>query len=126
MIVDPATARDANIRAAVDRAISDLRNGTVSLNHWSGIGYGLGITPWGAHPGLARTDIGSGTGFVHNPLMFDRVEKTVIRSPFRARPKPIWFVGHRTAHRMAPRLSRFEATRNLLELPAIGALALRG
>jgi acyl-CoA reductase-like NAD-dependent aldehyde dehydrogenase len=126
VIVDPRTERDPAARPALDRAVAALRYGTVSLNHWSAVGYGLGITPWGAHPGHARTDIGSGTGFVHNPLMFDRVEKTVVRSPFRAFPKPIWFVGHRTAHRIAPRLIRLEATGSLAELPAIGALALRG
>ncbi len=126
LIVDPKTAHDPATRPALDRAISGLRYGTVSLNHWSAMGFGLGITPWGAHPGHARTNIGSGTGFVHNPMMFDRVEKTVIHSPFRAFPKPIWFVGHRTAHRIAPRLVRLEATGSLAELPAIGALALRG
>ncbi len=126
LIVDPRTARDAAVRPALARAVAELRYGTVSLNHWSAIGFGLGITPWGAHPGHTRADIGSGTGFVHNPLMFERVEKTVIRSWFRAFPKPIWFVGHRTAHRIAPHLVRHEATGSLTGLPAVGALALRG
>ena len=126
LIVDPRTARDPALRPALARAVADLRYGTVSLNHWSAIGYGLGITPWGAYPGHTRTDIGSGVGFVHNPLMFDRVEKTVVRSWFRAFPKPIWFAGHRTAHRIAPHLVRHEVTGSLRGLPAIGALALRG
>ncbi len=126
LIVDPRTARDPALRPALARAVADLRYGTVSLNHWSAIGYGLGITPWGAYPGHTRTDIGSGVGFVHNPLMFDRVEKTVVRSWFRAFPKPIWFAGHRTAHRIMPHLVRHEVTGSLRGLPAIGALALRG
>ncbi len=120
------TAQDPLVRPALDRAIELLRYGTVSLNHWSAIGYGLGITPWGAHPGHARTDIGSGIGFVHNPLMFERVEKTVVRSPFRAFPKPMWFIGHRTAHRVVPHLIRFEADRNPAHLVPVAALALRG
>ncbi len=126
LIVDPRTERDSAVRPDLDRAIAGLRYGTVSLNHWSAIGYGLGITPWGAHPGHARTDIGSGTGFVHNPLMFDRVAKTVVRSPFRARPKPIWFVSHRSAHKLVPHLVRLEATGNLTELLPVGFHALRG
>ena len=126
LIVDPRTARDATTRPAVERAVDELRYGTVSLNHWSAIGYGLGITPWGAYPGHARTDIGSGTGFVHNPLMFERIEKTIVRSPFLARPKPIWFAGHRTAHRILPRLVRLEADQRPDRLLAIGMLALRG
>ena len=126
LIVDPRTERDARVRAALDRAIAGLRYGTVSLNHWSAIGYGLGITPWGAHPGHARTDIGSGMGFVHNPLMLERVEKTVVRSPFRAWPKPIWLIGHRRAHRLVPHLVRYEATGNLLWLLPVAYHALRG
>jgi len=126
VIIDPRTARQPGVAAALDRAIAALRYGTVSINHWSAIGYGLGITPWGAYPGHTRTDIGSGTGFVHNPLMFSRVEKTVIRAPFRAWPKPVWFGSHRTAMPLARRLVPFEADRSLLRLPAILALALRG
>ncbi|MCJ7710786.1 MAG: aldehyde dehydrogenase family protein, partial [Chloroflexi bacterium] len=126
LIVDPRTAKDAATGPAVERAIDHLRYGTVSLNHWSAIGYGLGITPWGAYPGNGRTDIGSGTGFVHNPLMFERVEKTVVRSPFRAWPKPIWFAGHRTAHRVVPHLVRFEGDRRPDRLIPIVWFALRG
>jgi acyl-CoA reductase-like NAD-dependent aldehyde dehydrogenase len=126
LIVDPRTARRPEVRAALDRAIAGLRYGTVSINHWSAIGYGLGITPWGAFPGHPRRDIQSGTGFVHNPLMFGRSEKTVVRAPFRARPKPVWFHSHRTAMALARRLVPFEADRSLRRLPAILWLALRG
>ena len=126
LIVDPGTARDPALGPLVERAVADLRYGTVSLNHWSAIGYGLGITPWGAFPGHVRTDIGSGTGFVHNPLMFERVEKTVVRSPFRVRPKPIWFAGHRTAHRIVPHLVRFEGDRRPDRLVPIMWFALKG
>ncbi len=124
--MDPRTAADPAVRPTLSRAVADLRYGTVSVNHWSAVGFGLGTSPWGAHPGHSRTDIGSGTGFVHNPLMFDCVEKSVVRSPFRARPKPIWFVGHRTAHRLAPHLIRHEATGSLAELLPVSWLALRG
>ena len=126
LIVDPRTAKDPSTRPAVERALADLQYGTVSLNHWSAIGYGLGITPWGAFPGHVRMDIGSGTGFVHNPLMFERVEKTVVRSPFRAWPKPIWFAGHRTAHRIVPHLVRFEADRRPDRLLPIMWFAIQG
>ena len=126
VIVDPRSAREPSVAAALDRAAAGLRYGTVSLNHWSAIGYGLGITPWGAFPGSTRQDIQSGTGFVHNPLMFSRVEKTVVRAPFRAWPKPVWFGSHRTALELSARLVPFEADRSLGRLPAILALALRG
>jgi hypothetical protein len=126
VIADPRSTRDPATRTALERALADLRYGTVSLNHWSAAGYGIGITPWGAYPGHPRHDIGSGTGFVHNPLMFGRIEKTVIRSPFRAWPKPPWFSSHRTAHRLMAELSRFEADHHPGRILPIAWHALRG
>ncbi len=126
LIVDPRTARDPEVRPALERAIEDLRYGTVSLNHWSAAGYGIGITPWGAYPGNPRHDIGSGVGFVHNPLMFERVEKCVIRGPFRAWPKPPWFSNHGGAHKLMPELTRFEADHHPGRLLPIAWYAARG
>ncbi len=126
VIADPATARERESGAALERALAGLRYGTVSLNHWSAIGYALGSTPWGAYPGHPRTDIQSGSGFVHNPLLFDAVEQTIVRSPFRARPKPIWFDGHRTVHRFIDDLIAFEADRSPRHLLRVGALAALG
>ncbi|HVT57101.1 MAG TPA: aldehyde dehydrogenase family protein [Thermoanaerobaculia bacterium] len=126
LIVHPAALRDPAVAAAVEKAIADLRYGTVSVNHWAAIGYGLVVTPWGAFPGHTRQDIQSGTGVVHNTLMFSRVEKSVVRAPFRVFPKPVWFLTHRTAHRLTPRLVRFEAAPSPAKLPAIFSLALRG
>jgi hypothetical protein len=118
--------RDPDVAAAVERAVADLRYGTVSINHWSALGFALGVTPWGAFAGQARNDIGSGIDVVHNSLMFSRVEKTVIRAPFRAFPKPVWFETHRTANRLARMLVRFEAKPSLLRLAAMMPRALIG
>ena len=126
LLVHPSSMRDPEVAPAVDRAIADLRYGTVAINHWSALGFAFGVTPWGAFPGHARNDIGSGTDFVHNTLMFSRVEKTVIRAPFRAWPKPIWFGSHRTARRLAPMLVRFEAHPTPLRLAAMLPLAILG
>jgi hypothetical protein len=126
LIVHPASLRDPKVRAALERAVANLRYGTVSLNHWSAIGFGLGVTPWGAYPGHTRRDIQSGVGWVHDTLMFDRVEKTVVYAPFRVWPKPVWFSSHRTAHRLVRRLERFEANPGPRRLPGIGILAARG
>jgi acyl-CoA reductase-like NAD-dependent aldehyde dehydrogenase len=126
LLVPPAALADPAVAAAVERAIADLRYGTVSVNHWAAIGYGLVVTPWGAYPGHTAQDIQSGTGVVHNTLMFSRVQKSVVRAPFHARPKPVWFAAHRTAGRLAPRLVRFEAEPSPAKLPGIFSLALRG
>ena len=126
LLVHPRTLRQPGVKAAVERAIADLRYGTVAVNHWAAIGYGLVVTPWGAYPGHEVSDIQSGAGVVHNTLMFTRVQKSVVRAPFRVLPKPVWFATHRTAHRLTPKLSRFEAAPSPAKLPGIFALALRG
>ncbi len=126
LLVSPAALADAGVAAAVERAIAGLRYGTVAVNHWAALGYGLVVTPWGAYPGATPTHIESGSGVVHNTLMFSRVQKSVVRGPFHAHPKPAWFANHRTAARLTPLLTRFEAAPSAAKLPAIFSLALRG
>ena len=126
VIVKPASERERSIASALDRAITNLRYGTISVNAWAGLGYGLGTLPWGAFPGDSPGRPGSGTGMVHNALMFDRAQKSVIRAPFKPPIKPAWYRSHRTVHRLGPRLVRFEAAPSPLAVPGIVALALRG
>ena len=126
LLVHPASLRDAETATAVERAVADLEYGTVSLNHWAAVGYAIASTPWGSYPGNEPTDIQSGVGWVHNPFLFDRPEKAVIRSPFRAWPKPPWFVSHKTAGSLAEDLTSFEAERSLASVPSILWHALRG
>jgi acyl-CoA reductase-like NAD-dependent aldehyde dehydrogenase len=126
LIVHPRTQREPAAGAAVERALADLRYGTVSVNAWAALGFALGVLPWGAFPGNSPAAIGSGVGVVHNTMMFAHPQKSVIRAPFRPLLKPVWYVSHRTAHRLTPRLSRFEASPSPAALPAIVALAISG
>jgi hypothetical protein len=71
-------------------------------------------------------DIQSGSGVVHNTLMFSKVEKAVVRAPFRVKPKPPWFALHRTSHDLSRKLASFEASPAPWKLPGIFALALQG
>ncbi|MDA8020294.1 MAG: aldehyde dehydrogenase family protein, partial [Thermoanaerobaculia bacterium] len=81
ILIHPASRRDPEVGAAFDRALRELRYGTIAVNGWAAVGYGLVITPWGAPPGHDIYDIQSGVGVVHNTLMFDRVEKTIVETP---------------------------------------------
>ena len=126
VIADPRTARDPAVAPALERAVDRLHYGTVALNTWSAAGYGIGITPWGAAPGNPRSSIGSGTGWVHNPLMFERVEKVVIRGPFVPWLKPPWYTSHRTALPLMQEMARFEADGRPTRLLPVGWRALRG
>lgn len=124
VIVDPKTrSREAE---AVDAAVAGLKYGTVAVNHWPALSFALGTTTWGAYPGHTRQDIQSGVGVVHNTLLFDAPEKTVIEGPFRVRPKPPWFVTHKAAHQVARRLVDLEARPRWSALPPLLVHALRG
>jgi len=117
---------DPAVRAAVERAIRDLRFGTVAVNCWAGYGFAFGTTPWGAYPGAPLTDIQSGRGFVHNTLMLERVEKAVLRHPATIFPKPPYFPSHRTAHQVGRRLVRLEEKGSWRHVPGLVAAAVRG
>jgi hypothetical protein len=110
VLVDPRTRR--RDRAALDRALLDLRYGGIAVNAWAGLLYGIGNTPWGAYPGHTPQDIRSGTGTVHNGLFLDHPEKAVLEAPFRMWPKPVYFAGHRTLDRLGRHLTTFAARRS--------------
>jgi hypothetical protein len=125
LIVHPASLRDPRIKAAVDRAIERLRFGSVAVNHWAAAGYAAVTTPWGGYSGSDIYDVKSGIGEVHNTLMFSRVQKNVIRGPFRVWPVPPWFPTCRTAHLIGRRLTEFEARPSLVKILGILAAAIR-
>jgi hypothetical protein len=136
LLVHPRTERAH--RTAVDEAIAALRYGTLGVNCWSAFGFLLGYTPWGAHPGHTRQDIGSGIGFVHNAFMLEDVEKTVLRAPFAPAPRglftgspslpprPPYYVTNRTGRRTMERLTAYATDPRASRLPGIFASALRG
>ncbi|MFD9499881.1 hypothetical protein [Streptomyces sp. NPDC060035] len=84
MMVHPRTEKDH--RAATERAVAELRYGTLGITCSSAIGFLLGYTPWGACPGHTRQQIGSGIGFVNNVFMLEDIEKTLVRAPFAPAP----------------------------------------
>ncbi|RVU48648.1 aldehyde dehydrogenase family protein [Lujinxingia sediminis] len=124
ILIDPRTQRSE--AAALEQAIAELRYGSVVVNHWPAVSYGLGVTPWGAFPGHTYQDIGSGIGVVHNTFLFDKPEKSVIRGPFKAFPRPPWFVTTKNTAKVAERLTRFELNPGLARFAGVLTQALRG
>jgi len=110
----------------IERAIADLRYGTVSLNHWPAMGYLWGATTWGAFPGRTYQDIQSGIGTTHNAFMFDRPQKSVVYGPFRAWPTPPWFVTNKKAHKVLPKCVRLEANPSLTKTMGVAFAAMGG
>jgi acyl-CoA reductase-like NAD-dependent aldehyde dehydrogenase len=126
MIVHPKTMKEPGMVEAVENAVADLKYGTVAINHWAALAYGLVVTTWGAHPGHTLDDIQSGRGVVHNVLLFDKPQKTVVRGPFRMPMKPPWFVTNKATHRLGPRLSAFEKDPNIFRFLGIAVNSLGG
>ena len=126
IIVHPRSLKDPAVAAALDRAIAGLRYGTVAVNCWSAAAYGMITTTWGAYPGATDEDIQSGRGVVHNSLMLERVQKSVVRAPFKAPFKPVTFHTHRTLDEVGPRVTDLEATGDMSAVPSLLWHAMRG
>jgi hypothetical protein len=110
----------------LDRAIEALRYGAVGVNVWTSVVFGLASPPWGSFPHASRTDIQSGTGFVHNTFMFDHPQKTVVRAPFRISPTPPWFVDRRNLRSLGERLFEHEVNPTLGRFLRVAWTALGG
>ena len=125
VLVSPSSLKDTELADSVDRAVADLRYGSIGVNVWHGLSFAMGSTSWGAYPGHARTDIQSGTGVVANTAMFDRPQKSVVRGPFRSRPKPPWFATAPDSYDVMRRFVSFEAEPSAAKIPGLLLAAMR-
>lgn len=136
LVVHPLTLQSN--AADMDAAIAGLRYGCVAVNAWTGVGFLLTETTWGAFPGDALNDVRSGIGVVHNSYLFDRAQKTVVYAPFAPfprslrgygktlLPKPPWFVTNRMADRIGAALVDFEMHQTPLAAAKVALLAMLG
>jgi len=123
--VPPASEGDTAVALAVERAVGELRYGTIAINHWSAGAYVLTTSPWGGYPGATLADVQSGIGWVHNGLLLERVQKTVQRGSLRAFPTPPYFPGHRSLRQLGRALLDFEAAPSAIGLARVGYFAVR-
>lgn len=108
IIVHPDSLKDPSIKAALDKAVSELRYGCISINHFPAIAIAFATTTWGGFPGNEPHDIQSGSGQVGNTLMIEHAQKSVITGLFKVKPKPAWFSSNRKSLRLARALLAFE------------------
>lgn len=139
LLIDPATERA--LGTGFERAVANLRYGSIAINGWTAFDFITPTMTWGAFPGSTIDDVGSGIGVVHNALLLDRVERSVIRGPFRPfprslpvangggrltiLPKPPWFVSARTGAEVSEGLTRFRVDGRMLGLAQTLLKALR-
>jgi hypothetical protein len=130
VLIDPVT--QAALGSGFERAIADLRYGDIAINAWTAFAFLTPTVTWGAFPGGTLEDVGSGIGVVHNALLLDRVERSVVRGPFRPvprslgsafgggrfslLPKPPWFVDSRTGASVSEGFTRYRMDGNLVRL----------
>jgi len=136
LIALPSTLKE--LGADFEAALARLRYGTIAVNAWTGVGFATPTASWGAFPGHTIDDVQSGIGVVHNALLLENPERTVVRGPFRPSPRsllnrelsisprPPWFVTNRTAAGTARAMTEFGARPGWARLPKIFASALRG
>ena len=136
VIAHPRTIK--HLGARFEAALAELRYGCIAVNTWTGLGFLTAAASWGAFPGHTLDDVQSGIGIVHNALLLEDPERTVVRGPFRPSPrslvngemaispKPLWFVTNRTAAGTGLAMTAFVAEPGVLKLPRIFASALRG
>jgi acyl-CoA reductase-like NAD-dependent aldehyde dehydrogenase len=126
IVIHPRVESDASIARALEKAIVDLRYGSVAINHWPALVYGYVTPPWGGHPSATLKDIQSGLGWVHNTFMLEGIDKSVVRGPLRVGIKPAWFYDNTKTHVIGERLLHFEAAPSWLKAPALAIAGMTG
>lgn len=124
IIVHPRSLADRRTADAFKRAIATLRYGTITVNHWLGYGYYLGLSPWGAYPGGDLYDVQSGIGMTNNALMLDGVEKTVYRAPFHRLIDPYTVQSKRVAE-FGRKLAAYDGRGSLAQFASLLWTSLR-
>lgn len=137
IVIHPKTIAQIG-RARFEEMLIDLRYGTIAINAWTGIGFLTPQATWGAFPGHTLADVQSGIGVVHNTLLFDKPERTVVEAPFKPfprnllslsftlLPRPPWFITNRKGNILGRLLVNFQYRPNLLKIPRIFLNALLG
>ena len=132
-----APAERKRLGAGFDNAIAELRYGSIAINSWTGFAFLAAGASWGAFPGHTLDNVQSGIGIVHNALLLDHTERTVVTGPFRPFPrsvvhgefalfpKPPWFVTARSAARTGELLTRFAEKPSWPKMPGIFISAFR-
>ena len=136
IVIHPKTMREH--ATELDAAIAAMRFGCVGVNAWTGVGFLLTETTWGAFPGHTLNDVRSGIGVVHNCFLFDKAQKSVVYAPFAEfprsvmgygammLPKPPWFITNKTADKTGKALVDFEMHQTPLNAGKVAMLAMRG
>lgn len=136
ILIHPKTLRE--LGPEFEQMLLGLHYGCIAVNAWTAVAFLSARATWGAFPGHTLQDIQSGLGVVHNALMFEQPERTVVwgnfypaprsfvHGQFTIFPKPPWFLGHKRAHIIGRKVVDFTANPSPFGLVKIFADALMG
>ncbi len=124
ILIHPKSLLDPEISASLERALANLRYGTISINELGVLAYLAGTATWGGFPGHDIYDVQSGIGVTNNYLMFDRPQKTVMRGSF-IKVDPL-LVTFRHSVEFANKYTYYTAAPSIWKLPGLIWTLLRG
>ncbi|MEX0677627.1 MAG: aldehyde dehydrogenase family protein [Pirellulales bacterium] len=124
--VPPSFRRDRASEACFQAALTNLRHGSIGVNHWPALVYAMMSPPWGGYPSGTPADAQSGIGSVHNTFMLSDVQKTILEGPITIWPKPFWFPTHRNPEPIAWKVLALCHKPSAWKLPGLMLSALRG
>jgi aldehyde dehydrogenase (NAD(P)+) len=137
IVIHPKTIEGMG-RKRFEELLSELHYGTIAINTWTGIGFFTPQATWGAFPGHSLADAQSGIGLVHNSMLFDKPQRTVVEAPFKPfprnlmsfsftlLPKPPWFITHRKGNIMGRLMVHFQYKPSFFKIPRIFLNAMLG
>ncbi|MFT6695831.1 MAG: acyl-CoA reductase-like NAD-dependent aldehyde dehydrogenase [Paracoccaceae bacterium] len=137
ILIHPRTIKQIG-KTRFEELVAGFHYGHVAINAWTGVGFLLTQTPWGAFPGHTLDDVQSGIGTVHNTFMLENTERTVVHAPWRPfprnllsggvtlLPKPPWFITNRKQDKIGELLTKFVYRPSWLKIPRIFLNALLG
>jgi hypothetical protein len=126
IMVHPSFRKQPAGESAFQKALADLRYGTIGINHWPALSYALMSPPWGGYPGGNLHDPQSGIGWVHNSYMLEKAEKTVLEGPLTMWPKPLWFPSNKAGEQVSWKVVGLYHRPSVLKLPGLLLSALGG
>lgn len=124
LIIDPLTNKI--FKQEIETALENLHYGAISINCWSALIYALCATTWGAFPGATLDNIQSGIGSVHNGLLIDHPEKSILRAPFTQKITPPWFYDNKNIEEIGYALLDYEYSGGVIPFMKLVKAALKG
>ena len=118
IIIHPKSMLDPNIAASLDRALVNLRYGTICINEWGIMAFPFARTSWGGFPGHDTYNVQSGIGFVNNTPMFDKPQKAVIRGPFKKTPD-VLLITFKHFPEIARKIADYQASPSIWKVPGL-------